>query len=53
MLLRLESRSAGSVFAEAEKAPDLIAELGNGLIVRKFEVSGKLLGWHHIYRITI
>jgi hypothetical protein len=43
MLLRLESRSAGGVFAESEKAPDLQAELGNGRILRKFEVIGNLL----------
>src|SRR5215472_12531803 len=37
MLLGLESGRPGGVFAESEKAANLIAELGYGLIVRKLE----------------
>jgi len=51
VLLRLESSRARYVFAESEKAADLVAKFGDGLIVRKLKVGRNLL-WSHIYIVS-
>jgi len=40
MLLRFEPGGTGGVFAESEKAANLIAKLGDCLVVGEFEVGG-------------